>query len=573
MRAGLVETTRLMAAALVAATVAACGDGYGGPPGPTPTIDIGASRNALSVVQGSSGAVEVTLTRGGGFAGAVSIAVTGAPTGVTATPAPGSIAPGSTSSTITIAVAATATPGTSTLTVQATGPGVTEKTVPLALTVTPVPAGANTTWEFCPGAAPIWFAAQDGNGAWTQVAPTDSKFVFDIASGRGGVAFVTSVPGGSGSAASSLARRMPGILEAATLIRERAIDARAAASQAIAASAGSATDEFVVSIVYGTQAELDAQGRTQCAPATGRTVNGTVGNLGARSFADVTLGDSYSVVVAGATPAATPTFQLLDVADGPVDLIASRTGRDPATDGPVIDRMIIRRGLNQANNSTLPVLDFNAAEAFVTTETTIEVGNLGVSEAFLFNFYYTAAAADAFTGLDGPRPGPFKHRGVPAERQQPGDLHLASIFALGSSDWRLAGVFFKEPKDRAITLGDVLPAPTVEAVSAAPYARLRAAGSLTAAYNKHVSVSFAQLGRRATIAASAGYRSNATTYDLTIPDFTGVPGWVNDWGAKRGVPTSWVLTGANFTGVGMTELMPAEGATIQSATKTGSVTP
>jgi hypothetical protein len=572
-RAGLVETTRLMAAALVAATVVACGDGYGGPPGPTPTIDIGASRTALSVVQGSSGAVEVTLTRGGGFADAVSIAVTGAPAGVTATPAPGSIAPGSTSSTITIAVAATATPGTSTLTVQATGPGVTQKTVPLTLTVTPVPAGANTTWEFCTGAAPIWFAAQDGEGTWAQIAPTGSKFVFDIASGRGGVAFVTSAPGASGLAAVSLAHRLPRMLEAATLIRDRVVHARAAQSRGMAPSAGSAADEFELSIVYGTQAELNALGRTQCAPATGRTVNGTVGNLGARSFADVTLGDSYSVVVAGATPAVTPTFQLLDVADGTVDLIASRTGRDPATDAPVIDRMIIRRGLNQANNSTLPVLDFSAAEAFVTTETTIEVGNLAGSAAFLFTFYYTSGAADAFTGLDGPRPGPFRHRGVPSARQQPGDLHLAAILANGSSDSRVAGVFFRESKDRTITLGDVLPAPTVEAVSTAPYARLRAAGSLTAAYNKHVSVSFAQAGRRTTIAASAGYRSNATTYDLTIPDFTGVPGWVNEWGAKRGVPTNWTLTGANFTGVGTTELMPAEGATIQSATKTGSVTP
>jgi hypothetical protein len=566
MRGLVVGTARLIAAALLSASAAACSDDGDGT-GPTPTIDIASSTTALNVVQGSSGTVNVTLTRSGGFAGEVSIAVTGTPTGVTATPTPASIAPQSTSSTITIAVGSTATPGTSTLTLRATGTGVTEKTVPVALTVTAVPAGASTTWEFCAGAAPIWFAAQDGDGAWTRITPTDSKFVFAIASGRGGVALVTSMTSAGSAAASSLARVRPNLLEAASLIRDRAIRTREV-SRATMPSVTSAADELVLSIVYGTRAELDEQGRTQCMPEAGKTVNGSVANLGARDLSDVTLGDSYAAASGG-----TPIFQLLGVDDGPRDLIASRTARNPTTDEPVVDRMIIRRALNQANNSTLAPLDFNAAEAFALVETDVAAGNLGTAEAFLVNYYFTAGAPGAFIGFEGPRPGPFRHRGVPAAKQLPDDLHLAAIFAVGTSEARLAGVYFKEPTDRTITLGDVLPAPTVEAISTTPYARLRAAGSLPAAYDKHVSVTFVQAGRRAIIAASAGYRSSATTYDLGIPDFTGVAGWVNDWGTKQGVQTIWSLAGIGFTSAGTTAPVPAEGATIFSASRTGSMTP
>ena len=565
MRGGVVAAARLMAAALVAVSAACSGDDDG--TGPVQTIAVASSVTALTLVQGSSGTVTVTLTRSGGFAREVNIAVSGTPAGVTATPTPLAIAPQSTSSTITIVVGATATPGTSTLTLRATGAGVTETTVSLSLTVTAAPAGAAVTWEFCAGAAPIWFAAQDGDGVWTRIAPTGSKFVFELASARGGVAFVTSATSPVSAAAGSPTRVRPNLLEAVSLIRDRAAGALAT-SRPDVSSVTSAVDEFALSIVYGTRAELNVQGRTQCVSRGGKTVDGAVVGLGARDLADVTLGDSYSVVPGGA-----PAFQLLDVADGSLDLIASRTSRNPTTDEPTVDRMIIRRGLNPANNSSLPPLDFNGADAFALAETTVGAGNVGTAEAFLINFYFTAGAPGAFTGFDGPRSGPFRHHGVPAAKQQTSDLHLAAIFAVGSEDARLAGVYFKEPADRTITLGDVLPSPTVEAVSTTPYARLRAAGSVPAAYDKHVSVAFAQAGRRATIVASAAYRSNVTTYDLTMPDFTGVTGWVNDWGTKQGVRTNWTLTGVGFTSAGIGRPMPADGATIHNASKSGTVTP
>ena len=77
-----------------------------------------------------------------------------------------------------------------------------------------------------------------------------------------------------------------------------------------------------------------------------------------------------------------------------------------------------------------------------------------------------------------------------------------------------------------------------------------------------------------TIEASAGYLSNATTYDFAIPDFTGEPGWIDDWGLKQGVtPTGWFVTGFGFTGHGVSRPAPAEGGTFQFATSFREFTP
>lgn len=679
MRSGTREVKRLMAALVAAATVAACsGGGDDNGTGPTPTIDIALSGNTLSVAQGASGTLNLTLTRGGGFAGAVTIDVTGEPTDVTATPAPASIAAGSTSSVITIAAGAGATAGTTTLTVHAAGTGVTEKTATFQLTITAAPAGGftltidpttltvqqgtngtvavniartapfggavnlavtaglpngvtpafsptsatgnlstltltasptatvgqsnvtitgtgtgvanqtvtlaltvsaasggtgNTTWDFCTAdQTPIWFAAQDGNGTWTRVNPTGTKFVFDILSGKGGVAYVTSATSPSISAARSLARRMSGVMQTVLLMQNKAAEVRTASRYA-AKYASSLVDSFDTAIFYGTQAELNSQGTTQCLAGTGKTVNGTVANVAAGQTADVTLGDASQTVTGPAT-----TFQLTDVPDGSLDLIASRSTINQTTFETVVDKIIIRRGLNQANNSTLAVLDFNAAEAFAPAQANITVNNLGTDLAGVFTAFFTAGASGAslFNGFS-TGTGPFKYYGVPTANQAAGDLHFALVGALPaggtSQDIRLAGLFFKDPTDRTVTLGAAMPAQTVSVAATTPYVRLRATGSVTAAYNKVIDVTFTQPDRGVTITATAGYLSNATSYDFTIPDLSGVAGWDNNWALKPGVATEWMVTGFGFTGIGVSEPAPVEGATVQGAANTGTITP
>lgn len=160
---------RLPRAPLVLAALSllwAC-TGSDGPtePEPTPTIAISASPGSLSVEQGASGTTTVTVTRGGGFAGAVTVAAEGLPSGVTV--ASQSVAAGSTSAALTFQVAASAAPGTASITLRGTGSGVTDATATLSLTITARPVGS-----FSLAASPTSLSVVQGGSGSTAIAIT-----------------------------------------------------------------------------------------------------------------------------------------------------------------------------------------------------------------------------------------------------------------------------------------------------------------------------------------------------------------------------------------------------------------
>ena len=108
------------------------------PPPPTPTASIALGAATATIVAGGTTPVAVTLTRGGGFTGAVSVTAASLPAGVTASTE--TIAAGSTSATVTLTAASTAAAATAAaVSVTGTGTGVTIAPQALALTVT-VPA-------------------------------------------------------------------------------------------------------------------------------------------------------------------------------------------------------------------------------------------------------------------------------------------------------------------------------------------------------------------------------------------------------------------------------------------------
>jgi hypothetical protein len=129
------------AAVLLASLLSACGGGKDTPVEPPP-VEIPTAAIALgaatgTVQAGNSTTIAVTVTRGGGFAGDVALAVTGAPAGVTVSAQ--TVAAGSTAATLNVVTTTAAVAGTSTLTVAGTGTGVTIASQTVALTVT-VPA-------------------------------------------------------------------------------------------------------------------------------------------------------------------------------------------------------------------------------------------------------------------------------------------------------------------------------------------------------------------------------------------------------------------------------------------------
>ena len=523
----------------------------------------------VNVQQGGTATSAVTINRTNGFAGAVTLTATGLPNGVTAAFNPA--APTTNTSTLTLTAAANATAGgPTTVTVRGNATGISEQTVTLALTVTAVTGGTgNTTWEFCTaGDTPLWFAVQDGDGAWTRVAPTGSTFKFNVTSAKGGVAFVTGATSGSiASASRTLAARMSMDLRKELLLRNRPSTRRAYAANAL-------VDGFSLSIVYGTQAELNSQGTNRCLPGTGKTVNGSVANVDPGQAATATLGPSSATIVGGSGT----TFQLTKVPDGALDLIASRS-----TTNSVVDKVIIRRGLNQANGSTIPVLNFDAAEAFVPATANITVGNLNGEVAAISTLYFTSfgsgASGAGLASANVPGPGPYTYYGVPAAKQAAGDLHLVQAAAYPSSQdltqSRSSALFFKDPTDRAVTLGPALTLPAVSPAATTPYVRFSATGPIQTQYSKAVVAIFTQANtefRQAVISASEGYLAGSFTYDLTIPDFTGVSGWDNNWGPAAGTTTLWIVSATGYTGAGVGTPTPAEGVTFSSAARSGSIT-
>jgi uncharacterized membrane protein len=101
-----------------------------------PSMTVSMSVPSLTVPQGAIGISTATIRVAGGFSSAVTLAVSGAPAGITATFSTSLSAPGSGSSALTIGAGAHAVPGTATITVTATGGGMTS-TANITLTVVP----------------------------------------------------------------------------------------------------------------------------------------------------------------------------------------------------------------------------------------------------------------------------------------------------------------------------------------------------------------------------------------------------------------------------------------------------
>jgi hypothetical protein len=340
-------------------------------------------------------------------------------------------------------------------------------------------------------------------------------------------------------------------------------------------------DAYTLSRVDGTQTELNQNGTSQCLPGAGKTVNGSVAGLsGPTSSANVSLGPK-SANVSGS---GSSNFSLTNVPDGALDLIASRQNINLTTFAFTVDKLIIRRGLNQANNSTIPVLDFNAAEAVAPVTPALTIANLGTDQASALSYYFTSggsssAGAPLFVG-GLPGTGPFTYVGVPSSSQAAGDLHLVQAQATPNSttfdQFRYAAIYFKDPTARTVTLGAALNAPTVTVPATTPYVRFRATAAIQTEYNKFVNIQFIQSGtasRTVSILANTSYLNGLTSYDFAVPDFTGVAGWDNNWGPKTGVQTTWFVSAYGYTGVGFGSANPLEGSTFTGAAKTGTITP
>ncbi|HUF68231.1 MAG TPA: hypothetical protein VMM79_06215 [Longimicrobiales bacterium] len=609
-------------------------DPNGGNNGGNPTITLTLSASALSIVQGASGTLNATIGRAGGFTGAVTIEVTGAPTGMTATPAPATVGSGATSSTITVAPGASLTPGAYTLTVRASGTGVSAVTATFQVTVT-----AAITGGFTLSVTPTTASIQQGAQTTATVNITRTGGFtgsVDLAVSGGPGAGLTAAfnPASTTGNTSTLTLSAAGTLAAATYnltitgtasgITQQAATFALTVTATTGGGGGNTVWSFCsdevpgwfayqdgtgawtqvqpvnstftfpinsgkggvaymqdgtnLAILYGTQQELNGYG-VQCGESMSteptKTVAGSVAGLQPTDNAYITLGGGTAIV----SGLASPNFTLTGVRDGTFDLVASRSsvvisGQNVSTQ---LIGLIFRRALNPADGSTLPVLDFGSTEAVSPVTSNLTVNNIGTDMALVNVFYITAnlGFASLYFESNQSASATRPYYGVPNASRVSGDLHVLNVLSLTTSatNYRSASIYFAEATDRTVTLGPQISGLTVSTVNSAPYARLRAQYTVQPEYDDLIIFAGGQQNSTFTIFASKAYVGASATYDFAIPDFTGVGGWVNSWAPQLGINTDWSFSATGYSMPGGLLTPFADGLLSQNAVTTGSITP
>jgi hypothetical protein len=474
-----------------------------------PIVALGLSRSpaALSIAQGGSAPTTVLLTRTN-FTDAVTLSLAGAPSGVTGSFSPP--APTGTSSTLTVSVGPAVTPGTYNLTINGTS-GAGPRSTGLTLTVGTGGSG-NVTVDFsgCPvGQRAAWLAAQDGVGPWTRITGTGDVYTYTIGSSSGGLAYVVT----------------------------------------------GANDAAAITVQYMTQAEFTAHTLVQCPPpATGKTINGSVAGTTFNDLSSISLGGQSATTGFGAT-----TFQLTNVPEGNQDLVAFRHS---LTGGP--ESAIIRRSQNLADNSTMTTLDFGGVDAFTPATATITLNGLlgGEEVTQTMSYQVNANCAAAILYSDGAGAS-FTASGIPPVKQDPTDFHGLQVFTSTSTGFRILTQYNHTLTARTLTLGAVMPLPTLSTLSA-PYKRLQAVYTLPADYDGATSFGYNDGANKSVdITATFGFLGG-TSVTLALPDFTAVAAWDNSFAPATGGTADWTLSGTSaFTSA------CTEGATLKNASETG----
>ncbi|HVT39094.1 MAG TPA: hypothetical protein VHE78_08610 [Gemmatimonadaceae bacterium] len=504
---GQTQSTLTLAASMLtrpattSLTVRATGAGVGDAPGamsltvapapvPPNTYVLSLEAATLAVASTQRAPITVRLARTV-FTGPVTLAVTGLPAGVTATFAPN---PTLTEASVLTIDAGAAPPGTYTVTVTGTSPGLADRAATLALTIT---NAATVTLQFCDGrgAAPLWVAYQNGGGPWTRVTSADGNYHVSIID-KGGVAFVS---------APAFNPSNPGT---------------------------------EMKVVYGTAAELNFFGKATCGGA--KTVYGSVIGRGAGEMAEVALG---SAVIGVSAPL---PFTLSRVPTGPLDLLATVFDSSVygASEEVVAKKVVIRRGLDPADRTTLAPIDFSSAEAIPTTRPTLSFSGAGdgadISVRFRtqtgsnieFGYYFTY--------------GSTPYAAVPASALATGDRFDFYVIPTEQRGGLFAS--YSNPVDHSFALGPPLRTPTIATIGV-PAVQVRVLLPSQREYGGFAQVQYSQaIGRYAWVTTTAAYSAGMpATWTLDLPDLSGVAGFQSAWALASGTPTQYyVVAGGDY---------------------------
>jgi hypothetical protein len=499
-----VNTSRALAAyssaliPLLLIGLAACSDDDVAAPRDEPGVAIATATPSLALVAGEQASITVRVTRRAGFAGPVTLGVTGAPAGITVALTPNPVA----GDTAVLAIEAGdgVAAGAYPLAFSASGAGVRTATATLQLQVA-APSVTAVTIPFCDNLAPVWAAFQDGNGAWTRATLTSSG-------GR-------------------------------TTLRHEFTSARGAVAMVTPAFDGQFT---VLRVLYGSPAELATEGdtlRAACEVADEKTWNGQVDGLGAQERALVSTG----ILRSGSVAPVAGNFVIPGVSPGLQDVLATRTRL--ADEVETITGFILRRDVEVPNEAQLPTFDFTSAEAFAPATATLTIAGAGADPVISVSELHTrnSRVAHPFLTRD-----PFAttrpYFGLPSFYLRNDDLqllHIATSNAANGSS-RTADVYFRTTVDRTLALGVPITAPTLSEEAGGTALRVRGLFGALADYDQSATLVLVQVGSGliASVAATGSYSlAQGGGFDVAVPDLSTVAGFDGAWALRRGMNTQW----------------------------------
>lgn len=479
--------------------VTACADRSTAPP-PGGGVTLGTPASSLVLVQGDRTSIPVALTRTGGFSGAVTLAVTGAPDGIVAGIAENPVTGDET--VLDLSVGDAVAPGVYRLSVNGTSDGLAAKAAMLDLEVSARGAVAvDVPW--CSGLEPSWVAFQDGGGAWTRALPET----------RGGVTRFHHVFSTNRGAVATLDRLGDGSLT-------------------------------FLHVFYGAPAELAAVGDTLAADCgfAAKTLFGAIAAIdAANEFVAITSGQLARAIAPSWSGG--NTFMLRDVPTGPQDLLAARL--TPVNDEVEVTSVILRRDVDLPDGATMPTLDFASAEAFAPARAQLTIGALDGDAAFTGTELRTPNSR--MEVLFATRQSTATSRPLfelPEDRLREGDVQVLHVSAVGASGNRTVDQYFRAPGDRIATLGAPLVSPIITRTASTPSLRLGARFVAQADYDRLTNITYQQ-GQTTlvTISLTAAYVTvSGAGYDLVVPELSAVDGFDPAWALRPGVMLWWSAT-------------------------------
>jgi len=274
---------------------------------------------------------------------------------------------------------------------------------------------------------------------------------------------------------------------------------------------------FSTHVIYATVAELATLAPVCPGAAPLRTLHGTVANLPPSADAVVAMGNVSSNATA---------FDMAAVPPGSLDLFAA--ARVPTGGDYDVASVILRRGLDPADDATLPALDFGTPEATPTVTNSLTFGPLNAAETTSVRNYFstTTTSPQAYlTSHANVTSSPHTFVSVPASITQTGDLHMLSVDAWsnGNATLRSTARYYRVPSDQTLALGPALYTPMVDVLTASTPARVlvrldRQAEYASLAYARYAQTDAQGRTWKWDVAMTTGFNPSSTLWSLTMPD-------------------------------------------------------